>query len=58
MKKLASTKRIRLHPSDASISEAKPTEANTVAEIKAYLDAHGIAYTSDMLKADLLALVV
>ena len=58
MQKLVSSQRSRLHPSDASVDEAKPTEANTVAEIKAYLDAHGIAYTSDMLKADLLALVV
>ena len=58
MKKQVTTQHTRLRPNDASIEEAKPTEANTVAEIKAYLDAHRIAYTSDMLKADLLALVV
>jgi small subunit ribosomal protein S16 len=35
----------------------KPTEKNTVAEIKAYLDAQGVEYTSSAKKADLLALV-
>lgn len=35
----------------------KPTEKNTVAEIKAYLDAQGTEYTSSAKKADLLALV-
>lgn len=35
----------------------KPTDKNTVAEIKAYLDAQGTAYTSSAKKADLLALV-
>ncbi|MBU7456317.1 30S ribosomal protein S16 [Leuconostoc fallax] len=35
----------------------KPTEKNTVAEIKAYLDAQSIAYPSSAKKADLLALV-
>lgn len=33
------------------------TDQNTVAEIKAYLDAHNIAYSSSATKADLLALV-
>ncbi|TOY70920.1 30S ribosomal protein S16 [Leuconostoc citreum] len=36
---------------------AKPTEKNTVAEIKAYLDAQGTQYASSAKKADLLALV-
>ncbi|MGO2968551.1 MAG: 30S ribosomal protein S16 [Leuconostoc falkenbergense] len=35
----------------------KPTEKNTVAEIKAYLDAQGTEYPSSAKKADLLALV-
>ncbi|MFT8714308.1 MAG: 30S ribosomal protein S16 [Leuconostoc pseudomesenteroides] len=35
----------------------KPTEKNTVAEIKAYLDAQGTEYASSAKKADLLALV-
>jgi small subunit ribosomal protein S16 len=34
----------------------KPTEKNTVAEIKAYLDAQGTEYASSAKKADLLAL--
>lgn len=38
-------------------STKKPTDKNTVAEIKAYLDAQGTAYTSSAKKADLLALV-
>lgn len=38
-------------------STKKPTDKNTVAEIKAYLDAKGTAYTSSAKKADLLALV-
>lgn len=40
-----------------SKSGKKPTDKNTVAEIKAYLDAQGTAYTSSAKKADLLALV-
>ncbi|WP_251548327.1 hypothetical protein [Limosilactobacillus caecicola] len=32
----------------------KPTDAQTVDQIKAYMDKHGIAYTSTMSKADLL----
>ena len=36
---------------------AKPTEDNTVAEIKAYLDQEEIAYTSSQTKAELLALI-
>ncbi|MCT4386758.1 30S ribosomal protein S16 [Leuconostoc pseudomesenteroides] len=35
----------------------EPTEKNTVAEIKAYLDAQGTEYASSAKKADLLALV-
>ncbi|CCF24772.1 30S ribosomal protein S16 [Leuconostoc citreum LBAE C10] len=38
-------------------SATKPTEKNTVAEIKAYLDAQGTQYVSSAKKADLLALV-
>ncbi|MGX7042423.1 30S ribosomal protein S16 [Leuconostoc holzapfelii] len=38
-------------------ASAKPTEKNTVAEIKAYLDAQGTEYASSAKKADLLALV-
>lgn len=37
---------------------SKPTEANTIDEIKAYLDQEGIEYNSSAAKADLLALVV
>ena len=33
------------------------TDQNTVAEIKAYLDAHDISYPSGATKADLLALI-
>jgi len=35
----------------------KPTENNTVTDIKAYLDAQGISYATDARKADLLALI-
>lgn len=35
----------------------KPTDSNTVAEIKAYLDAQGISYSSSATKTELLALV-
>lgn len=35
----------------------KPTANSTVAEIKAFLDAHGVSYPSSALKGDLLALV-
>ncbi|MGY3742040.1 30S ribosomal protein S16 [Leuconostoc inhae] len=38
-------------------SAAKPTEKNTVAELKAYLNAKGIEFASSAKKADLLALV-
>jgi large subunit ribosomal protein L20 len=44
-------------PSDVSGADVKPTSANTVDEIKAYLDEHGINYSSTMKKAELLALV-
>ena len=37
--------------------DVKPTDANTVTEIKAYLDAHSISYSSSAAKADLLKLV-
>gem|GEM_PF-666979 len=37
--------------------EVKPTEANTVDEIKAWLTAHTIGFAGKTLKADLLALV-
>jgi large subunit ribosomal protein L30 len=38
-------------------SETKPTTASKVSEIKAYLDANKIAYSSSDKKSDLLALV-
>ncbi|WP_308556126.1 HeH/LEM domain-containing protein [uncultured Lactobacillus sp.] len=41
----------------ASIAVTKPTDANTVEEIKSYLDSHGISYPSNALKSDLLRLV-
>ncbi len=41
----------------ADETPAKPTDANTVAEIKAWLDAHNVSYSSSAVKADLLALV-
>lgn len=37
--------------------DVKPTDANTVAEITAWLDAHTIDHTGKTVKADLLALV-
>lgn len=39
------------------LENAKPTEANTVEEIKAYLTAHKIDFTGKTTKSDLLALV-
>jgi hypothetical protein len=41
----------------ADETPAKPTDANTVAEIKAWLDAHGVSYPSSAVKANLLVLV-
>lgn len=41
----------------APVTDAKPTDANTIAEITAWLDAQGIDHTGKTLKADLLALV-
>lgn len=38
-------------------NSAKPSDKNTVAEIKAYLDAKGVDYNSSAKKADLLELV-
>ncbi|WP_270512900.1 hypothetical protein [Limosilactobacillus portuensis] len=35
----------------------KPTTAQTVDQIKAYMDVHGLAYTSTMSKDDLLNVV-
>nr|DAH72965.1 MAG TPA: dimeris T4 recombination endonuclease VII [Caudoviricetes sp.] len=35
----------------------KPTTAQTVDQIKAYMDAHGLSYTSTMSKDDLLNVV-
>lgn len=46
-----------LNPNEPPLEEEVPTEANTIAEIKAYLDAKGIDYTGKTLKADLLALI-
>ncbi|MCK8617235.1 30S ribosomal protein S16 [Fructobacillus sp. M158] len=42
---------------EAAASSSKPTTKNTVAEIKAYLDAAGTKYPSSAKKADLLDLV-
>lgn len=56
MLKLVSS--LHSRPVQASETLTKPTDANTVAEIKAYLDSQGISYTSTMAKAELLALVV
>lgn len=42
---------------EAAASSSKPTTKNTVAEIKAYLDAQGTKYASSAKKADLLDLV-
>ncbi|CAJ2232169.1 hypothetical protein [Fructilactobacillus sanfranciscensis] len=48
-------------PTDTNVksgdSDNKPTDANTIEEIKAYLDKHGIAHNGVTLKADLLALI-
>ncbi|MCM0583300.1 50S ribosomal protein L20 [Weissella diestrammenae] len=41
----------------AEVSAEKPSDKNTVAEIKAYLDAQNVEYASSAKKADLLALV-
>ncbi|MBO3081455.1 HeH/LEM domain-containing protein [Lactobacillus delbrueckii] len=38
-------------------NDTKPTSSNTVADIKAYLDAHNISYASNSTKDQLLALV-
>ena len=37
------------------VTDSKPTQANTVAEIKAYMDANNISYASDDNKSELLA---
>nr|WP_236697727.1 HeH/LEM domain-containing protein [Weissella kandleri] len=42
---------------EANADSAKPSDKNTVAEIKAYLDAKGVDYNSSAKKADLLELV-
>ena len=47
----------KITPSDVNGADVKPTSANTVDDIKKYLDSHGISYTSAMKKDDLLALV-
>lgn len=44
-------------PKAAKASAVKPTEKNTVAEIKEYLSANGIEFAASAKKADLLALV-
>lgn len=41
----------------ADETPAKPTDANTVAEIKAWLDVHNVSYPSNAVKVDLLTLV-
>lgn len=51
-------KEIILPSTDATEdTDVKPTDANTVEEIKAYLDKHHIDYTGKTTKSDLLALV-
>lgn len=42
---------------DSGDGSAKPTNSNTVAEIKSWLDEQEIEYTADHRKADLLELV-
>jgi len=44
-------------PKAAKTSSVKPSEKNTVAEIKEYLSANGIEFAASAKKADLLALV-
>lgn len=44
-------------PSDDSGADVKPTSANTVDEIKEYLDKKGVSYPANALKDDLLKLV-
>ncbi|MDW5473225.1 hypothetical protein DB324_01180 [Limosilactobacillus reuteri] len=46
---------VKITPSDNNGADVKPTNANTVDEIKKYLDDHGIAYTSTDTKDQLLA---
>jgi hypothetical protein len=41
----------------AEVTEPRPDSSWLVADIKNWLDAQGVEYTSSMLKADLLALV-
>ncbi|WP_349535288.1 30S ribosomal protein S16 [Leuconostoc citreum] len=53
----AAKKSTAAKPAASAASATKPTEKNTVAEIKAYLDAQGTQYASSAKKADLLALV-
>ncbi|QIL51037.1 50S ribosomal protein L20 [Weissella coleopterorum] len=53
-------KTIEIHVAEAKPAktmDSKPSEKNTVAEIKAFLDAQGVEYASSAKKADLLALV-
>ncbi|WP_435370808.1 HeH/LEM domain-containing protein [Fructilactobacillus ixorae] len=44
-------------PDDESTDSEKPTDANTLTEIKEYLNSQGIDYDSNAKKADLLKLV-
>lgn len=51
---------VEIHAAEAKPAKtvvSKPSEKNTVAEIKAFLDAQGVEYASSAKKADLLALV-
>ena len=52
------TLKAKKHKEDCGCGgKKKPTEKNTVSEIKEYLDGKNIAYTSSMNKADLLELI-
>jgi hypothetical protein len=47
---------IHIEPEVEEVIEPRPDSSWLVADIKLWLDANGIEYTSSMLKADLLAL--
>ncbi|WP_459524196.1 30S ribosomal protein S16 [Leuconostoc lactis] len=55
--KFAEAKAAKKSAAEKPAAVAKPTEKNTVVEIKVYLDAQGIEYASSAKKAELLALV-
>lgn len=55
--KFAEAKAAKKSAAEKPAAVAKPTEKNTVVEIKVYLDVQGIEYASSAKKAELLALV-